>query len=330
MGAPTDRPASCGEPRSPGKAVIASYRPMLRPEARDMPVHVTRTALSCLLALFVLAHAAPGEATEYKRGNWVCEDFEDSERFYKNHPDNVAYQVGYGVCLVIKGEDAEGMALLHHAADRYNDIGAAFFIAEYINYGSDLELPTDDRAIDEAIEAFYRVLFFIDLEPSYPRDYRVSEYDLQMELYAHYQVTILYMEKFALGSIGLYARHLVSSPSYEGDRDISTYPAYSPYTRDSLKKTIEAADSCLQLPKKRHFRDQHYTATRKACRLFRDAAQALLPLEEEQRLLLARESCTRDVLQCAEHEELFKEELAPLVNQTYGEVRTALEPAGFF
>ncbi len=112
---------------------------MTAPMARIVPF--------CLLTLFLAAEAAPSSATSYIRGNQGCGDFEDMERLYRADPESVNYQRGYATCLVIKGEDAEGLSRLYHITDRYSDIASAFFIAKYIEYGGRFQLPIDEEKL---------------------------------------------------------------------------------------------------------------------------------------------------------------------------------------
>ncbi len=150
----------------------------------------------------------------------------------------------------------------------------------------------------------------IDLDPDYPRKYRIYESEEQMELAAHYKVTQLYIDKFAYGVQGLYNQHLLASPSYEGERDLKTYPEYSSYTRDSLKKVIEFSNRCIHLPEKPYFRGDYHTNYKNACRLLKDTAEKLLPLEEKRLDLLGLESCAGDLPTCAEYEELDKKAIS--------------------
>ena len=79
-----------------------------------------------------------------------------------------------------------------------------------------------------------------------------------MELRTNYRIPMLYFDKFMSGAAGTDNIHLLRSPSYEGERDLNTYPKYSPYTIDSLEQMIEFADQCLALPPKRHFQSEVY------------------------------------------------------------------------
>ena len=159
-------------------------------------------------------------------------------------------------------------------------------------------------------------MFLIDRTPYYPKGYEIYEFEAQMELHSYYNVPWLYMQKFAAGAGGLYRELLLNSPSYKGNRDINTYSKYSPYTLESLENVIEFANRCIALPKKNYFRQPHYNDTQKICRILKDAAEALLPLEEKRLELLANESCRRDVLKCQEHNELFNGAMLSIYSQS--------------
>ena len=82
-----------------------------------------------------------------------------------------------------------------------------------------------------------------------------------MELRTHYLLPLLYFEKFKKGAAGSDHIYLLTSPSYDGDRDLKTYPEYSPYTINSLERVIEFADVCINLSFKRHFQHNVYEET---------------------------------------------------------------------
>ena len=128
-----------------------------------------------------------------------------------------------------------------------------------------------------------------------------------MELRAYYRIPTLYRSKFIRGFKGTYNRYLLTSPSYTGKRDLKTYPQYSPYTQHSLDKVIESANRCLSLPPKRHFKPNRYSFTKKACEIFKKEAIALRSLEDKRLVLLATESCRRDLPNCKEYNEIHQQ-----------------------
>ena len=140
---------------------------------------------------------------------------------YRAFPKNVDYEINHAICQVLKGDREEGLRRLYHITNKHNYVFSAYFLSEYIEYGGDFKLPIDGDKIDEAIDAYFRVLFLIDLDPYYPRDYLRYEFDGQMELQSYYRVPFLYMQKFALGALGLYREHLLNSPSYKEDKDLN-------------------------------------------------------------------------------------------------------------
>ncbi len=109
------------------------------------------------------------------------------------------------------------------------------------------------------------------------------------------------------------------SPSYEGDRDLETYPDYSPYTIDSLSNIIEFANRCIALPNKNHFNPSYYIGYQKACQILKDVAETLMPMELEALTLLATESCGKDLPNCQEYDELTDRQ-SSLINQAESEL----------
>ena len=140
-----------------------------------------------------------------------------------------------------------------------------------------MDLTIDRDNIEKAIQAYFWVLFLIDFGPNYPvdPDHILYEANAQAELSSTYLVPLLYFRKFDSGSYGNQNRHLLMSPSYEGDRDLKTYPEYNLYTIDSLDKTIEFANRCINLPDKPHFMTEYYRGYQKACQVLKDTATAL-------------------------------------------------------
>ena len=259
-------------------------------------------------------------AENHTNERFTCDNLERAERLHKTDPENIGLEINYAICLVLKGDRQDGLSRLHHITKKHNDVFSAYFLAEYIEYGGDFKMPIDGEKINESIEAYFNVLFLIDITPYYPRGYELYEYDGQMELQSHYRVPYLYMQKFAVGAGGLYREHLLNSPSYTGNRDLKTYPKYSPHTLDSLEKTIEHANRCIALPKKSYFRQPHYDDHHDACQLLKDTAEALLPLEEKRLNSLAFKSCSKDILKCKDHKDLLEGQIVPLFVQAQDEL----------
>ena len=277
------------------------------------------TGLGVLLCLVSLGSLSLAENHANER--FTCDNLERAKKLHEDLPNNINAEINYAICQVLIGDREEGLRRLYHVTEKHNNVFSAYFLAEYIEYGGDFKMPIDGDKIDEAIDAYFRVLFLIDLTPYYPRGYERYEYDGQMELQSHYRVPYLYMQKFAVGAGGLYREHLLNSPSYKGDRELNTYPKYSPYTLDSLGKVIKHANRCIALPKKSYFRQPHYDDHQEACRILKDTAEALLPLEEKRLNSLAVESCSDDVLKCQEHKKLLEGQITPLFVQAQEELK---------
>ena len=270
----------------------------------------------CALALLVVA-PLDASANSYSRGNWDCSDFKGAEQRYKSNPEGIYRKLEYAHCLITRGDDFQGMNILHNIVESSTEparVKAAWMVANYVKTGGTFEDTTDENNINEAIEAYGKVISFINSDPRYPDGNEIYEEESQIELKSHYRLPLLYFAKFKHGAAGSDHVHLLSSPTYDGDRDLNTYPEYSPYTLDSLNKMIEFADECLKLPRKRHFNPITYKKTKAECRVLKEAAQALLPLERERLTLLNTESCNSDIFQCEEYNEILNK-IIPIVHQ---------------
>ena len=267
---------------------------------------------AAVVSSFVLCSGSYGWGNVYTKGRYSC-DFEKAEQHYKANPKNISLEIAYAGCLLLRaqGNDvAEGMRSLYHKVERYNHVFAALLIAEFIESGGDFQIPIDMDKVNEAIYAYGRVLTYINRDPRYPTgepNYIIYERKNQMELRSYYHIPYLYVEKFYLGFHGLYREHLYTSISYNGDKNLPRFHKYSPYTQDSLEKTIESANRCLNLPKKWHFKSKHYEYYQKQCKLLKETAVVLQPLEDKRLVLLATESCRRDLPKCREYNELHKQ-----------------------
>ena len=269
--------------------------------------------VTALVSSFVLCSGSYGWGNVYTKGRYTCEDFAEAEGLYKSEPQDINYEIAYGACLALRaqGNDAaEGLIRLRRIAKQNNHVFAALFATEYVETGGRFRAPIDFDNINDAIFGYGQVLAYINWEPKYPKgdiDYIIDENSNQMELRAYYRIPVLYRSKFISGFHGTYHRYLLTSPSYTGKRDLPTYPQYSLYTQDSLDKVIAATGRCLALPKKRHHRTRRYEFNKKACRIMKEEAMELRPLEDKRLVLLATESCRRDLPNCKEYNEIHQQ-----------------------
>ena len=251
--------------------------------------------------------------TPYTRSD--SNSFEEAENLHRTKPKSVNYEIYYATCLALRaqGNDAaDGLIRLRRIAKQHNHVFAALFATEYVETGGRFQAPIDFDNINEAIFGYGQVLAYINWEGnSYPQsepiDYTLYENSDQMELRAYYRIPTLYRSKFIRGFKGTYNRYLLTSPSYTGKRDLKTYPQYSPYTQHSLDKVIESANRCLFLPPKRHFKPNRYSFNKKACKVLKEEAIALRSLEDKRLVLLATESCRRDLPNCKEYNEIHQQ-----------------------
>ena len=295
-----------------------------RPRPKGIDMRLSLPVMLMLFSLVFFSFADLAFANSF-RGNWLCSDadFKIVKQDYKSDSTDVYYRLGYAHCLIVKGKDSEGMAILHNIVDHSTHparVKAAWKLANYISTGGTFEDTTDEDNINEAIKAYGRVIFFISLDPNYPQKISISEAEAQIELTTHYRLPSLYFSKFKKGATGTDNIHLLSSPSYNGDRELNTYPEYSPYTIDSLEKAIEFADQCLALPLKRHFQSSSYRNYKAGCQVLKEAAQDILPLERQRLVLLDTDSCSNDLPLCSEHQEI-KQEIVSIIRQAGSELR---------
>ena len=290
-----------------------------------------RIAAAAALGCLLLTAASPAFANSYSRGNWSCRDFRDAEQDYQSDPENIYRQMGYAGCLITRGQgddDTQGMAILHGIVDHNTDparVGAAWQIANYLSSGGTFEDKIDENNINAAIEAYGRVVFFIRLDPDYPDGNSIYEEEAQIELKSHYRLPLLYFYKFNYGLVGTHNMYKSKSPSYNGDGNLNTYLEYDPYTIDSIEKTIKFADQCLALPRKRHFIDRVYEKIMVKCRVFKNAALALLPLERERLVLLDTYSCSDDLIQCDAYNDILTNKINPVIIQADSDIAAIIE-----
>ena len=112
-------------------------------------------------------------ADNYERGNYSCIGFAETEQLYRSDPQNVYYQLAYAHCLIVRGgqdHGALGMGILHNIADGDHParVRAAWKIAEYIETGGTFGATIDEDNINEAIQAYVKVVFLINLAADYP------------------------------------------------------------------------------------------------------------------------------------------------------------------
>ena len=259
--------------------------------------------LSLILLLFFSIFSW---AEEYKRGNYVCSDV-DLELFNRDS-ENLDNRYFYASCLVIRGQDSQGLPMLYILADHHSHLLASDFLADYLQTDGRFETLLTEVTIDEAIKYHMRTQAIIKLMPLYPEPYELIEKFKQKELKSVYNLPHLYLFKYELGIIGDYYKHLLQSPSYQGDRTKETYPNYNSYMRDSLNNIIRYAGECASQPQKDHFNLGRYQATVKSCRLMKELAVTLFPLEEKRQGILLQSHC-EDLNEdsCPEYYEAHKE-----------------------
>ena len=266
--------------------------------------------VTAVVSSFVLCFDSLSWSNSITKGRHTCDGFSEAEKLYKSKPQSINYEMVYGVCLSLNENAADGLSRLRRIAKQNNHALAALFVTEYVETGGRFQAPIDSDNINEAIFGYGQVLAYINWEPKYPKgdiDYTLYENAHQIELRAYYRIPTLYRNKFIRGFDGTYRRYLLTSLSYTGKRDLPTYPQYSPYTQHSLDKVIESANRCLYLPPKSHFKPNRYSFNKKACKVLKEEAMELRSLEDKRLVLLATESCRRDLPNCKEYNDLHKQ-----------------------
>ena len=255
-----------------------------------------------VIAFFVFA-TSPGFGESYRSGSFGCVDFEDTERQYKeqlNDPDpSVNVTLVYAICLLLKGEVtnnqddvSKGMLILHSLTDQHSNIVANYWIAEYHLSGGDFKKSIADRNLDLAAHYYSRTMAIIKTYNSYPPlEYFTWEATDNIEMTAYYKLPLVYLAMFYKGVYGDYSVRLLNSPSYEGDRNLETYPEYRHNIMGYINLAIEHAGNCKNLPLKRHFDKSSSPYYIKVCAMYEEKAKLLKSAYMKRQLILNQDSC---------------------------------------
>ena len=242
-------------------------------------------------AIFVLflsfTFSFPCFAETYQRGNQSC-DIEKAEEYYEQDSQDLDNQTLYAICLIIKGEDAKGLAMLYPLADFQSRVDASFFLAEYLSTDGTFSSKVAEENLNEAINYYFHTLALIALIPTYPEpEYWAYEKNYQMHLNSAFRVAELHLWKYKLGAIGDYN----TRSAYEDDRNRNTYPQYNRLMKDSLNKSFQQAQECANLPEIYYFNPTRYKETTKSCTLLKNLVSTLMPLEEKRQEILLQSHC---------------------------------------
>ena len=115
-----------------------------------------------------------------------------------------------------------------------------------------------------------------------------ENHDIEMKTY--YQLPLVYLAMFYRGVSGDYRVRLLNSPSYEGDRDLDTYPEYRDNTMGYINLAIEHAGNCKNLPLKRHF-DKASPYHIKVCAMYEEKAKLLKEAYVKRQFILNQDRC---------------------------------------
>jgi len=84
---------------------------------------------------------------------------------------------------------------------------------------------------------------------------------------------------------------LLNSPSYEGDRDVETYPEYRDNIMGYINLVIEHAGNCKNLPLKRHFDKSFASYYIKVCAIYEEKAKLLKEAYVKSQFILNQDRC---------------------------------------
>ena len=294
------------------------------------------------IAFFVFA-TSPSFGTVYRSGSFGCGDFEDTERQYKeqlNDPDPyVSLTLVYALCLLLKGEVtnnqdnvSKGMLILHSLADQHSNIVANYWIAEYHLSGGDFKTGIADRNLDLAAHYYSSTLAIIKTYNNYPPlEYFMWENNHNIEMTAYYKLPLVYLAMFYRGVAGDYHVRLFNSPSYEGDRNLETYPEYRDNIMGYINLAIEHAGNCKNLPLKSHFYKSDSPYYIKVCAMYEEKAKLLKSAYVKSQLILNQDRC-KDIgsdetvfAYCPENDEAIKK-VVDTYDSIFKEIEEILYP----
>ena len=294
------------------------------------------------IAFFVFA-TSPGFGESYRSGSFGCVDFEAEEKAYMeqlNDPDpSVNVTLVYALCLLLKGEVtknqddvSKGMLILHSLADQHSNIVANHWIAEYHLSGGDFKKSIADRNLDLAAHYYSSTLAIIKTYNNYPPlEYFMWEATDNIEMTAYYKLPIVYLAMFYKGVSGDYRVRLLNSPSYEGDRDLETYPEYRDNIMGYINLAIEHAGNCKNLPLKRHFEKPASPYFIKVCAMYEEKAKLLKSAYMKSQLILNQNNC-KDIgsdevvsAYCPENNEAIQK-VVDTYNSIFKEIKEILYP----
>ena len=217
---------------------------------------LTHTKVVLLLAVFSTA----GQAQTMTRGNWSCDSSHLTEG--RKHAEDMYERYLYYECLVISGKDSEGLPELYLLADHPGEwephsIHASYFLANYLRSDGKLDGSASPDKTDEALKYYFAVLAQAKLEQDSDND----SYELMAALYVPY----LYLVKY---------NHHVPGLDYW-----------------NLDEAIRYADECANLPGKAGAGPGRHQAVTASCRLMKDFALKLKPLDEKRAGILAQPHC---------------------------------------
>ena len=247
-----------------------------------------RTLTISILCVYGQAAYSDNSLENISLGVAVCEGWERTQKYYQDNPENIFAQDAYATCLFIKGklqdnqaEVNEAIAMLYHLADHSGHIMSNNFIATYLATDGDMtSYGAGVDNLDASIRYYQNVLSLIASTHGHYAtrndDYYLIEWNTQMELQSYIMIPYLYLQKYCWGVEVIPNLKTLDSPCYTGDRNIEVVPQYANSISDSLTRMKEAAQNCLSLPLKEHFKPPAYESVQEACQNYKRHAENLL------------------------------------------------------
>ena len=240
----------------------------------------------------------PSFATSYRVGSETCVDFEAEEKAYYEEEGNIHVTLVYAICLLIKGEATnnpsdvtKGMAILHELSDQQSNVPASFYIAQY-HFTEGTFKKVSDKNLNIALNYLFRTLAIINTFHNYPPPiYRPWEERNNIEVLSYMNIPKLYLEMFYLGVYGDYNLKLLNSDSYQGDRNLKTYPEHRKNIMSYIDSAIKYARECKSLPLKNHFSSDFGPYYKEICAMYEGRAKLFKGIQGKRELLLSEQKC---------------------------------------
>ncbi len=298
----------------PGKAGRGFGKALFK---AGIPLGARRGALAG--ALILAAGASPALAAFVQRGNLSCDEpqltyerlsiHDASDKRAGDHgPDYANLSVEAGMCRLAEGKDGLGLNNLQNAVE----LGipyAALLIAKY--YGSEgtfEEARFFQKNLLRVIRHFEQVWAMVS-GPYYPYDrdmvQQLDEKGQMIKLQTPFEISQLYFYRHFRAVVEDNNSRRARSPSWPAGekRPVSYYPEDLGAAEDSLQKMFRWASTCKQIQYDSNLWSRsNYDYIMEGCDILRDAAEKMIPLDQQRREAARR--CD-DILKCPDYDEIL-------------------------